>query len=180
MSWPTGTAVVSVDGQPYLKLPGGAMPLAGVIGTGEQPRIADVQTMQIVCDAGSDIDHAKLLFTVNCTNGIDPDTADTTLASERFNELSSEVYDLNIAGGAAGTIVPISPPGGITMIHFAFAGSGTYTQAAGATVTALQMVLAKWAASLNISTVLLYIGESTIGAGSNQRYRNIALMGFTA
>jgi len=180
VSWPQlATGVITVAGVSYLRVGGALVPLAGVVGTGHQPTIASAVTMQVTCDAGSDIDHAKILFTLNCTNGIDPDTADTALASERFNELS-EVYDLNIAGGAAGSIVTLSPPGGVTMIHLAFEGSGTYSQAAGATVTALQMVLAKWDSELAVSTIILYIGESTVGAGSNQRYRNIALMGFSS
>lgn len=181
MSWPQlATGVITVAGVSYLRVGGALVPLAGVVGTGNQPMIGGAQTMQVTCDAGSDIAHAKILWTLNCTNGVDPDTADTALASERFNALSSEVYDLNIAGGAAGSIVTLSPPGGVTMVHLAFAGSGTYTQAAGATVTALEMVLAQWNSDLNVSTVILYIGESTVGAGANQRYRNIALMGFSA
>lgn len=171
---------VSVGGETYLTMPNGdLMPLAYVIGTGYQPQIAGTPTGRVLIDAGSDTAHAKILYTFNAYGG-DPDTADTALASARFVGYASnaQVIDLNITGGSAGSITPHSPETGIiTMVHLALPNAGPYTQAAGATVTAAEMVLCKWDSSLNITSVVLYIGESYVGGGSNQRYREVVVMG---
>lgn len=175
-----GSGVTNVNGAEYLTLSNGTlMPLTPVVGTGEAPKIAGVYNMLVQLDAGSDINHAKLLYTWNCTTG-DPDTEDTALASSRFNATgNAEVIDLNLSGGSAGSIVVHSPSSGaITMVHLAFAGGGTYTQAAGGTVTGTQMVLCKWDSTLGITAAILYIGDSYAGGGSNQRYRQIVVVGF--
>lgn len=178
-----GIAVVAVDGELYLTLPDGSrMPLAPVVGTGYSPLIGGSPLKAVVLDEGSDATHAKLLYTFNAYGG-DPDTSDVALMSARFNAGSSnaEVIDLNIAGGSAGAIVIHGPSSGhITMIHLAREDSGAYTEAAGATITARQAVLAHWPESQLIRSVMLYIGESYVGGGSNQRYREIIVVGFTA
>ena len=178
-----GRGTVSVDGEPYLSMPDGSqMPLAPVVGTGYSPLIGGSPLKAVVLDEGSDAAHAKLFYTFNCYGG-DPDTSDVDLMSARFNAASTneEVIDLNIAGGSAGAIVVHSPSSGyITMIHLAREDSGAYTEAAGATVTARQAVLAQWSSSDLIRSVMLYIGESYVGGGSNQRYREIIVVGFTA
>lgn len=156
--------------------------LASVVGTGFSPLIGGSPLKAVVLDEGSDAAHAKLLYTFNCYGG-DPDTSDVDLMSARFNAAASneEVIDLNITGGSAGSIVVHGPSiGYITMIHLAREDSGAYTEAAGATITARQAVLAHWPESQLIRSVMLYIGESYVGAGSNQRYREIVVVGFTA
>lgn len=178
-----GRGTVSVDGEPYLSMPDGSqMPLAPVVGTGYSPLIGGSPLKAVVLDEGSDAAHAKLFYTFNCYGG-DPDTSDVDLMSARFNAAASneEVIDLNITGGSAGSIVVHGPSiGYITMIHLAREDSGAYTEAAGATITARQAVLAHWPESQLIRSVMLYIGESYVGAGSNQRYREIVVVGFTA
>lgn len=179
-----GSGVTNVNGVDYIRMSSGAlMPLAGVVGDGEIPLIGGTPIAQVLLDEGSDANHAKLLITANCNIGPSGiDTPDTALASDRFNAGASnvEVFDYNIAGGDAGSIVPIFPNGGglLTMLHLARADSGTYTQAAGATITARQMVLARWDSSLGVIGAVLYIGNSYNGGGSNQRYRPIIIVGF--
>lgn len=176
-------ATTIVDGEAYLSLPDGTLiPLAGVVGTGYSPLIGGNPLKAVVLDEGSDVAHAKLLYTFNCYGG-DPDTSDVDLMSARFNAAATnvEVFDLAITGGTAGAIVTHSPSTGyITMVHLAREDSGAYTEAAGATITARQAVLAHWPESQQIRSVMLYIGESYVGAGSNQRYREIIVVGFTA
>lgn len=185
MSWPgsTANAVVTSAGAPYLRMPDNSlMPLAPAIGTGHSPLIGGSPLKAVVMDEGSDAAHAKLLYTFNCYAG-DPETSDVDLMSARFNaaDTNEEVLDLNIAGGSAGAIVVHGPSSGyITMIHLAREDSGAYTEAAGATITARQAVLAKWSEGDAIVSVMLYIGESYVGGGSNQRYREIIVVGFTA
>lgn len=176
-----GGGTVSVDGAFYLTLPDGTQyPLASVVGTGQEPTIASVKEMKVLFDAGSDVDHAEIYYTLNCYTG-DPDTPDTTLASERFNDPNAEVIDLSMSGGSAGAIVVHAPAEGyITTVHFAFAGSGTYTVAAGNTVTALEMVEATFSSSMLIRSIIIYFGESAVSGGSNQRIRKATLVGFTA
>lgn len=178
-----GGGTVSVDGSNYLMLPDGSlMPLAPVVGTGHSPLIGGSPLKAVVLDEGSDAAHAKLLYTFNAYGG-DPEVSDVDLMSSRFNaaDTNEEVIDLNIAGGSAGAIVIHGPSSGyITMIHLAREDSGAYTEAAGATITARQAVLAHWPESDSIVSVMLYIGESYVGGGGNQRYREIVIVGFTA
>lgn len=177
-----GGGTVSVDGSNYLMLPDGSlMPLAPVVGTGHSPLIGGSPLKAVLLDEGSDAAHAKLLYTLNCYAG-DPDTSDVDLMSTRFNEADTneEVIDLSITGGSAGSIVVHGPSSGyITMIHLAREDSGAYTEAAGATITARQVVLAKFDSSLLVTSIILYIGESYAGGGSNQRYREIVVVGFS-
>lgn len=178
-----GAFYIDETGQMYLATSASTyMPLAAVIGTGYSPMIASSPLKSVVLDEGSDTTHAKLLYTFNCYAG-DPEASDVALMSARFNaaDTNEEVIDLNIAGGSAGAIVIHGPSSGyITMIHLAREDSGAYTEAAGATITARQAVLAKWSEGDAIVSVMLYIGESYVGGGSNQRYREIIVVGFTA
>lgn len=175
----TGAMYADENGTMYLATgPSTYVPLAFLVGTGQEPTIAAAKEMKVLFDAGSDIAHPEIYYTLNCYTG-DPDTPDTALASERFNELNSEVVDLSMSGGSAGAIVIHVPLSGyITTLHFAFAGSGTYTVAAGNTVTALQMVVATWSSALLIRSVVIYFGESAVSGGSNQRIRKLSVVGF--
>lgn len=182
VKWAAPAITVDEDGTPFLNIPGStAMPLAYVVGTGHSPTIAGDPLKAVLIDEGSDANHAKLLFTFNCYAG-DPDTSDVALMSARFNaaDTNEEVIDLNIAGGSTGAIVVYSPLSGyLTMVHLAREDSGTYTEAAGATITARQAVLAKWSSDLLVRSVVLYIGESYTGGGTNQRYRQVIVLGFS-
>ena len=80
----------------------------------------------------------------------------------------------------SGRVDTISSTSPITLIHFARAGESAYTAAAGATVTAAQMVVAGWDSDLNIQTVEVVLGVPTVGAGTNYRYRTIIVTGFSA
>lgn len=170
---------VDENGTMYLATgPSTYVPLAFLVGTGQEPTIAAVKEMKVLFDAGSDIDHAEIYYTLNCYAG-DPDTPDTALASARFNDPTAEVFDLSMSGGSSGAIVIHAPLSGyLTTVHFAFAGSGTYTVAAGNTVTALQMVVATFSSALLIRSVVVYFGESAVSGGSNQRIRKASVVGF--
>lgn len=178
-----GSIYIDENGFLYLATSTSAyVPLAAVVGTGYSPLIGGSPLKAVVLDEGSDAAHAKLLYTFNCYAG-DPEVSDVDLMSARFNAASTneEVVDLNIAGGSAGAIVIHGPSSGyITMIHLAREDSGAYTEAAGATITAREAVLAQWLEADAIVSVMLYIGESYVGGGSNQRYREIIVVGFSA
>lgn len=177
-----GGGVVNVGGADYIRLSSGAlMPMAGMVGTGLQGRIAGVKSFEANFNAGSDINHARIFGRLNCNNGIDLYTPDNVLASESFNSPNEEIIgaDMNLVGGAAGSILYLAPADGITMLHLAFEGSGTYTQAAGATVTGLEMVVVIW--DEPVSAVILDFGDSeTSGGGSNQRVRKASFRGYLA
>lgn len=172
---------VNVGGIEYLTLSDGSrLPLSIMAGTPHEPMIAAVVNQVLTVDAGSDADHAELLWTFNATTG-DPDTADTALMSARFSDPdgNAEVVKSAIDGATAGAALGYSSSG-FTMVHFALRGAGPYTAAAGATCTALQAVLMKWADSLNVTVVEIRVGTSYVGAGSNKRYRQITVTGYSA
>lgn len=170
---------IDENGEMYLATSSSAyVPLAFLVGTGQEPTIAAVKEMKVLFDAGSDINHPEIYYTINCNTG-DPDTPDNTLASERFTNPNAEVVDLSMSGGSAGAIVIHAPLNGfITTVHFAFAGAGPYTVAAGNTVTALEMVVATFAAALEVRSICIYWGESAVSGGANQRIRKASLVGF--
>lgn len=173
---------VTVDGVDYLLLPSGElMPLVIMTGTPQEPTVAGVVQQVVSLDHGSDADHVEILMTFNCTTS-DPDTADTALASTRFTtpDSNAEVVKTQIIGDSAGAVMAWYAPNGITKLHFGLRGSGPYTVAAGATLTALQMVVMSFDSSLNVNSVEVRFGTSTVGAGSNSRYRTITVTGYSS
>lgn len=152
-----------------------------VSGTPHEPTVAGVVQQVITLDHGSDADHVEILETFNCRTG-DPDTADTDLASARFTSPDGnvEVIKTAIIGASAGALQTYYTAGGFTMIHFALRGAGPYTEAAGNTLTALQMVLMKWPSTLAVNSIEIRIGSATIGGGANKRYRQIVVTGYSS
>ncbi len=176
----TGGAV-TIDGINYLPLPDGTyLPLQILAGTPHEPTVAGVVQQVVSLNHGSDVDHVEIMWTFNCTTG-DPDTADTDLASARFSSPSTnaEVIKSGIIGATAGTTLAYSSSS-FTKIHFALAGAGPYTVAASNTLTALEMVVMSFANSLDVNVVEIRVGTSTVGGGSNKRYRTITVTGYSA
>lgn len=179
---PNASSVIAVDGANFLILPDGSlMPLEIMAGTPQEPLVAGVVQQKVSIDHGSDADHVEILYTFNATTG-DPDTPSTALASARFTspDGNAEVVKTEIIGASAGSTKGYFAAGGITCIHFGLRGAGPYTVAAANVLTALQMVVMKWPDSLNVRAVEVAIGTSTVGAGSNRRYRTITVTGYSS
>lgn len=175
-----GVAVVTVDGAYYLTLSDGSlMPLSIMSGTPHEPEVAGVVQQVVSLDHGSDADHVEILMTFNCTTG-DPDTPDTDLASARFTspDSNAEVIKTGVIGESGGYVEAYAAS--ITTLHFGLRGAGPYTVAAANILTALQMVVMTFAASLNINVVEIRMGSSTVGAGANKRYRTITVTGYSS
>lgn len=176
-----GGGVVSVSGVDYLILSDGTlMPLQIMAGTPHEPTVASIVQQVVSLDHGSDADHVEILWTFNCTTG-DPDVADTDLASSRFTspDSNAEVIKSGIIGATSGAVLAYSSTS-FTKLHFALRGAGPYTNAASNTLTALQMVVMSWADSLDVNVVEIRVGTSTVGGGSNKRYRTITVTGYSA
>lgn len=177
-------AVVTVDGVDYLvKSDGSLMPLLVVSGTPHEPTVAGTVEQVFTIDSGDDNeDHVELLITANATTG-DPDTADTDLASARFSlpDGNALVFKTLVIGASAGPTLCFY--GLTTMMHFALRGAGPYTQAAANVCTALQMVLMKWASTLEVNVVEVRIGTSFDSDGLQvgaKRYRQVTVTGYSA
>lgn len=177
-----GAGTTTVGGVAYLVLPnGGLMPLAIMAGTPHESTVAGVVQQVVSLDHGSDGDHVEIMLTLNANTG-DPDTPDTALASARFSapDANAEVVKTGIIGASAGTVLAFHAPSGITMLHFGLRGAGPYTNAAANVLTALQMVVMKFAAALGVDTVEVRIGSATVGGGTNKRYRTITVTGYAS
>lgn len=176
------TGTVAVGGASYLVMPDGTlMPLSIMSGTPHEPTVSAVVQQVVSLDHGSDADHVEILLTFNATTG-DPDTADTALASARFTspDSNAEVVKTAIIGASSGTVMAWYASGGITKLHFGLRGAGPYTNAAGNTLTALQMVVMSWADALGVDTVEVRFGSPTVGGGVNRRYRTITVTGYAS
>lgn len=178
-------AVVSVDGVDYLvRSDGSLMPLLVVSGTPHEPTVAGTVEQVFTIDSGDDNeDHVELLITPNATTGGNPDGENTDLASARFSlpDGNALVFKTLVIGASPGPTLTFYGP--ITMMHFALRGAGPYTQAAANVCTALQMVLMKWASTLEVNAVEVRIGTSfdldglQVGA---KRYRQVTVTGYSA
>lgn len=143
------------------------------VGAGYEPTIGGVVTMKVTVDAGSDVDHAEVLITPNCT--------DIAIASQRLAnpDSTAEVIKTGRTGATAdGAIFQFSLPGGLVDIFVGLRGGAFYTQAAGATVTGTQAAKASWSATLNLKWARVTLGGPYVGAGTNKRYRDIIITGF--
>jgi hypothetical protein len=145
-------------------------------GNGYEPTIGSTVTMRVTVDAGSDVDHAEVLFTFNAGP-----TADIAIASERFTnaDARADVIKTALTGAAAdGGVYSFSLPSGLTNAWVALRGSGPYTLASGATTTLLQAVAANWSGSLGLKYCTMTVGGPYVGGGTNKRYRDIIITGF--
>jgi hypothetical protein len=144
-------------------------PLDWIGGARGEPTLTNGSiSWEILFDAGSDIDHPEILYTLDCDTGT-PGTPDNVIASQRFTVPNEEVTLTGMGGATAGRIVPMLA-GSIRLIHFAFAGAGPYTvNPAVSTVSLLQMV----PMILPAGTILaeLTFGTSYTGGGVNKRFR---------
>lgn len=146
-------------------------------GAGYEPTIGSAVTQRITLDEGSDIDHAELLFTFNAGP-----VGDIAIASQRFQDADSnaQVIKTLITGAtAAGGLFSFYFPNGLTNAFLARNGESSYSQAAGATITAAQAVMATWDGALGLKYCTVNVGGPYVGAGSNNRYRDIVITGYS-
>lgn len=178
--WALG-GVVEQDGTDYLVGSDGTTlyPLPLITGNLVEPEVAGAVTFSADIDAGSDIDHPQLLWTINCGIG---ETPDNSLASDRFADYAThpEVWRSGIDGAASAQMFLIHVPAGATLIHFALAGAGSYTDSGSATIGASTMCVfvLEEATPANV-IVLTLLSPKTLG-GSNNRGREISIMPTTA
>lgn len=156
-------------------------PLVFVVGTIEEGAIAGTPNALVAVDSASDTtDHAQILWTVNCTVAGNPDTPDSALASTRFVAYATdaEVYKTACTGGTSSeAFFPRYPA--LWCIHFALAGGGSYTVAAGNTMTGTQMVLMTFAEADNCVAAEIRLGAARLGT-SGYRYRDIIVTPYSA
>lgn len=160
---------------------GTRIPLVFVVGTIEEGMIAGEPNALVAVDSGSDtVDHAQILWTVNCTLAGNPDTSDDALASSRFVNYAtdSEVYKTACTGGTSSEAL-FPRYTALWSIHFALAGGGSYTVAAGNTLTGTEMVLVQFPEVANCVAAEIRLGASRAGT-SGQRYRDIIVTPYAA
>ena len=176
------SAVVALDGGGYgLVMPNGVdpFPMTILTGTPVEPKVAGVVQQVVTIDAGSDIDHPEILLTFNCATAGDLEAADEAIMSQRFAnpDSNAEVIKTGITGDFGGGDFPAYEVP-LTLLHIALRGEATYTTAAGATATVGEAVLMTWGLDDDIAAVEIRIGTSTIGGGTNWRYRQITVTGY--
>lgn len=178
-----GSAVsLDANGEPQLNMPGGRAPfkLTPLAGTPVAPKVAGVWQQVALIDAGSDVAHAEILITANCTTGTDPESPSTALMSQRFAapDDNGEVWITGITGAfATGALPTVEVAGGLRLLHIALRGGSTYTQAAGNVVTASEAVLMTFDEEDGVNAFDVAIAPPT---GTNGRYRQLAVRGFKA
>ena len=107
---------------------GSLMPLIFLSGDREESDVVGVRRSTLLIDSGG-ASHAQLLWTPNCTLGGNPLTPDDALASTRFVNYatSPDVFATGIDGAGTSQLYLVRAPSGISMIHFALAGAGSYS-----------------------------------------------------
>lgn len=169
------SSITTVDNVDYLVGPDSTLyPLIFVVGTIEEGMIAGEPNALVAVDSGSDTtDHAQILWTVNCTVAGNPDTTDDSLASTRFVNYAtdSEVYKTACTGTTSSEAF-FPRYTALWSIHFALAGGGSYTVAAGNTLTGTQMVVMQFTEISNCVAAEIRLGASRAGT-TGQRYRDI-------
>lgn len=173
-----GGGTVEQAGIDYLVMPDGSlMPLSIMAGTPYEPLVAGAVQQTVLLDAGSDIDHAEILYTLNCgTNGV----PDNDLASARFTspDGNAEVVKTALTGAVLSGEVAAHQASTLRILHFGLRGAGPYTVAAGNTLTLLQMVV--MALPAGVVALEIRFGSSTVGGGVNRRYRSITVTGYAS
>lgn len=178
---PGGTIRKDLAGQWVVAMPTGEqIGLPYVLGTPHEPKINGVPEQSVEIDAGSDIDHAEIIVTLQATTG-SLDAADEALASSRLANCTTnaDVINTGISGGSPGTVIPCRASI-ITQMHIGLCGETAYTTAAGNIVTLAEMVLLQWDSALAIVAVRISAGESHDDGGSNQRKRQLTVVGYSA
>lgn len=175
-------AVISSGGQDYLVGTDGTQyPMIWMVGTIQEGMVAGEVQSRIEVDSGSDtVDHAEILWTTNCWYAGDPDVPDNALASQRFVDyaVDSEVYSTGVDGDASAESFSVLYPL-LTNLFFALAGEASYTEAAGNTVTADEMVCMTFAESLGVIAVEIKLHSSRLGS-TGSRYRQISVTPYSA
>lgn len=182
----SGATIWQTDetGESFLIGPDGTTlyPATWVIGGIEEGYVAGSPQSAIQVDSGSDTaDHAQVLWIANCTLAGNPDTEDDALASERMVDYAtdSEVYKSGVDGGTSGESFALRYPAGLTMLHFGLAGGGSYTVAAGNTLTGTQMVLMTFPEADGVVAVEIKLLTATLGT-TGKRYRQIMVTPYSA
>lgn len=148
-----------------------------ILGDGYAPLVGAVYTQTITLDEGSDANHSEILLTANCGLGDVPDSA---IASARFSSPDgyTDVIKTLLTGAVAdGRVQDFTAPSGLRNLFLARRTTGPFTVAAGATITAAQMVQCSWPSAAGIIRLEIRFGEPYVGAGTNKRYRQMIVTG---
>lgn len=174
--WALGS-VVEQDGTDYLVGSDGTTlyPLPILASNQSEPLIGGVPSFKLTADAGSDVDHAQLIWTINCGLGIVPDDA---LASQRFVDYATnaEVFRSGIDGAGSSQQWLIDVPAGVSIVHFALAGAGSYTADADSTFGGSTMGVAILSEDDAPRYLMITALSAYKGGGTNFRYREINLL----
>lgn len=176
------SGIAEVQSEQYLVGADGTLyPLAWVVGTIEEGMIAGAPQALIQVDSGSDTaDHAQILWTANCLIAGNPGTPDSALASTRFAAYATdaEVYKSAVDGQASGEAFALRYPA-LYSLHFALAGGGSYTVAAGNVLTGTQMVLMTFPEEPPVVAAEIRLMTAQLGT-SGYRYRKLVVTPYGA
>lgn len=171
-----GAITTNDDGVDVLIGPDGTeYPLPILASNQSEPLIGGVPSFKLTADAGSDVDHAQLIWTINCGLGIVPDDA---LASQRFVDYATnaEVFRSGIDGAGSSQQWLIDVPPGVSIVHFALAGAGSYTADADSTFGGSTMGVAILSEDDAPRYLMITALSAYKGGGTNFRYREINLL----